>query len=311
MLLTPAETRFDFQGAKLHPLSDPRDRDIIAWAVQQFLYGEVTGIQVGHWIYHAPDLDAAKFLSKQAIEEFQHVGNFLRILDILGVAPAPAHPVVRFLTTGMMGGSWEEHVALEMALGEGLVLQAFYALIELVDEPEIVSILSRGVKQEEGHVSFGEERTLRALREQPHVRRRLLGLSLVSLFGVGRLAGYMKKRLPQEHPALRQLPAFVEHTVAVAELRLRRLGILDKPLAEISFAERARLVAEAYAGKAVEGGRDALLSPLRALPFFAPKKLTDTYLDDPAVRGYRHPNRRDAPAGLEEVQPTGFEEVRA
>jgi hypothetical protein len=292
MLLTHDEMHFDFKGAKLRPKADPRDRDIIAWGVQQFLYGEVTGIQVGHWIYHAPDLDAAKFLSKQAIEEFQHVGNFLRILDILGVPPAKAHPVVRFLTTGMMGGSWEEHVALEMALGEGLVLQAFYAMIELIDEPEIVGILKRGVKQEETHVSFGEERTLVALRDHPELRRRLLGLSLVSLFGVGRLADYMKKKLPQEHPALRQLPAFVEHTVNVAELRLRRLGVLDRPLADISGLERARLIAEAYAGKAVEGGKDTLLSPLRALPFFAPKKLTDTYLDDPAVRGYQHPNKR-------------------
>jgi hypothetical protein len=308
MLLSHAEMHFDFQGAKLRPKTEPRDRDIIAWGVQQFLYGEVTGIQVGHWIYHAPDLDAAKFLSKQAIEEFQHVGNFLRILEILGVAPAKAHPVVRFLTTGMMGGSWEEHVALEMALGEGLVLQAFYALIELVDEPEIVAILKRGVKQEEGHVRFGEERTLAALRERPELRRRLLGLSLVSLFGVSRLADYMKRTLPREHEALEQLPAFVRHTVRVAELRLRRLGILDKPLDEMGALERARLVAEAYGGKAVEGGKDTLLSPLRALPFFAPKKLTDTYLDDPAVRNYRHPTRsqREAEALEEEESTSGL-----
>ena len=306
MLLSQDEMHFDFQGAKLRPKANTRDRDIIAWGVQQFLYGEVTGIQVGHWIYHAPDLDAAKFLSKQAIEEFQHVGNFLRILDILGVPPAPAHPVVRFLTTGMMGGSWEEHVTLEMALGEGLVLQAFYAMIELIDEPEIVGILKRGVKQEEGHVSFGEERTMIALRDHPELRRRLLGLSLVSLFGVSRLAGYMKRTLPQEHEALRQLPAFVAHTVRVAELRLRRLGVLDRPLDEISVFERARLVAEAYAGKAVDGGKDTLLSPLRALPFFAPKKLTDTYLKDPAVTGYQHPNKRSK---LEAVET--FDEASA
>ena len=37
-------------------------------------------------------------------------------------------------------------------------------MIELIDEPEIVGILKRGVKQEETHVNFGEERTLVALR---------------------------------------------------------------------------------------------------------------------------------------------------
>jgi hypothetical protein len=28
-----------------------------------FLYGEITGMQVGHWLYDAPDLEAAKFPS--------------------------------------------------------------------------------------------------------------------------------------------------------------------------------------------------------------------------------------------------------
>ena len=128
----------------------------------------------------------------------------------------------------------------------------------------------------------------------------------MSLFGVGRLADYMKRTLPHDHPALAQLPAFVQHAVRTAELRLQRLGILDRPLAEISVVERARLVAEAYAGKAVEGGKDTLLAPLRVLPFFAPKKLTDTYLDDPAVRGYQHPNKRSK---LEAVE--SFDEVTA
>ena len=31
----------------------------------QFLYGEVTGIQIGHWLYDAPDVDAAKFLCEE------------------------------------------------------------------------------------------------------------------------------------------------------------------------------------------------------------------------------------------------------
>jgi hypothetical protein len=295
MLLTREEMHFDFRGAKLDPV---KDREILGWVVQQFLYGEVTGIQIGHWLYNAPDLQAARFLSKQAIEEFQHVGNFLRILEILKVEPAPANPVVRFLSTGMMGGAWEEHVALEMALGEGLVLQAFYAIIELVDEPEIKAILQRGVKQEEGHVDFGEKRTAGLVEGRPWLRRRLLGLSLVSLWGVHRLAAFMRQRLPAEHPALGQLPDFVEHSVRCAELRLRRVGLLDRPLSEISSVQRAALIAEAYVGKALGGLLDIVAAPFRLLPWFARKRLTDTYLNDPQVR------RQLPPAGSDDDAAT-------
>ena len=130
MLLTREEMTFDFGGAKLDPA---RDRELLEWMFNQFLYGEVTGIQVGHWLYDAPDLEAAKFLARQSLEEMQHVDNFLRIMTMIGCKPKPAHAAVRFLATGMMGGSWAEHVALEMAQGEGFVLQAFYAVIDTLD----------------------------------------------------------------------------------------------------------------------------------------------------------------------------------
>ncbi|MFO0661518.1 MAG: ferritin-like domain-containing protein [Polyangiaceae bacterium] len=305
MLLTPEETHFDFHGAKLDPV---HDRDTIAWAVQQFLYGEMTGIQVGHWIYGAPDLEAARFLSKQAVEEFQHVGNFLRILDILGVKPAPAHPIVRFLSTGMMGGGWEEHVALEMAVGEGLVLQAFYAMIQLIDHDEIVAILKRGVRQEESHVDFGERRTMKTLQEKPWMRERLLGLALVSVFMSRRLGEFMKKALPSDHPALKQLPEFVQHTVSVTELRLQRMGLIDRPLSQVSSLEQARLVAGAYAGKAAEGVTDRLKAPLRVLPWFAPKRLTDTYLDDPIVRNLQWAGKKTNTRHMD-AEPTSDEIV--
>ncbi len=285
MLLSRDEMAFDWGGAKLDPV---RDRDPIAWAVQQFLYGEVTGIQIGHWLYNAPDLASARFLARQAVEEFQHVGNFLRILEILGAKPEKANATVRFLATGMMGGGWAEHVALEMALGEGLVLQAFYALIDTVEHEEITAILKRGVKQEERHVAFGEERTKKAIEGRPWLRRRLLGLSLVSLWGVSKLGAFMQKRLPKDHPALAQLPAFVAHSVRVAELRLRRIGLLDRPLDELGTIARLALVAEAYGGKAFEGMGSLFagvaLAPLRLVGLFTPKRLTETYLDDPLVR---------------------------
>ena len=284
MLLSREEMTFDFRGARLDPR---RDKRLLGWMMNQFLYGEVTGIQCGRWLYDAPDLDAARFFSRQAVEEFQHVDNFLRILDLLGEPPAPAHGMVRFLTSGMMPGSFEEHVCLEMALGEGLVLMALYGVIDTIDHEEIRAILQRAVKQEERHVEFGERRTEQALADRPALRRRLLGLSLVSTWGVGRLGAFMRKRLPSDHPVLSLLPEFLAFTVRCAETRLLRMGVLRKPFGEISALEKAAAIAEAY-------GTSLLQLPRRKL--WPRRRLTDTYLRDPAVR------RRSAQPGEEPIR---------
>jgi len=276
MLLSREEMTFDFAGARLEP---ERDRKLLAWVMNQFLYGEVTGIQCGHWLYQAPDLEAARFFSRQAVEEFQHVENFLRILEILGEGPAPAHRLVRFLSTGMMPATFEEHVCLEMALGEGFVLMALYGVIDTIAHDEIRAILGRAVKQEERHVEFGEQRTMQAIRERPALRRRLLGLSLVSMWAVRRLGAFMRSRLPR-HEVLSQLPEFLGFSVACAERRLLRMGVLTKPLAELTALEKGLAIAEAY-------GAAVFRSPFRLLP---KKRLTETYLRDPAVA-----NRAPAP----------------
>src|SRR5262245_21076986 len=98
MLLTRDEMTFDFKGAKLDPI---RDKDLVEWMMNQFLYGEMTGIQCGHWFYDAPDYDAARFLARQSLEEMQHVDNFLRIMTMLSMEPKKPHWLIRFLTTGM------------------------------------------------------------------------------------------------------------------------------------------------------------------------------------------------------------------
>lgn len=282
MLLTRAEMTLDFHGEKLDPL---RDRELLAWMLNQFLYGEITGIQVGQWIYDAPDLTSARFLARQAIEELQHVGNFVRIQQMLALSPGAAHPLVKFLATGMMADSWAEHVALEMATGEGFVLMAFYAVIDTLDHPDAVAILDRAVKQEEGHVDFGEQETMRLIANDRGLARRLLGLTLVWRFGVTRLAGFMRSRLPDQ-PVLARLPEFLTLALACNELRLRRMGLLDGPLSELSGARRAALVAEAYAWKGGSAAGRLLKSPLSLVPGVTTKKrLTDTYLNDPAIRG--------------------------
>src|ERR671926_698997 len=105
MLLSRDDMTFDWSGARLHPV---RDRAVLGWVMNQFLYGEVTGIQCGHWLYDAPDLDAARFFARQAVEEFQHVDNFLRILDLLGEKPCPPHRLDHFFSPGMMPACVEE-----------------------------------------------------------------------------------------------------------------------------------------------------------------------------------------------------------
>jgi hypothetical protein len=282
MLLSRAEMTFDWSGARLGAV---RDRAVLGWVMNQFLYGEVTGIQCGHWLYGAPDLDAARFFARQAVEEFQHVDNFLRILDLLGEKPAPPHRVVRFLSTGMMPSSFEEHVCLEMALGEGFVLMALYAVIDTIDHDEIREILSRAVRQEERHVDFGERRTAAAIRGRPALRRKLLGLSLVSTWAVRRLGKYLERKLPADHPVLHRLPEFLDFAVDCGELRLRRMGVVDSSFGEISAARKAAAVVGAYAS-----GIAAL--PLRLLPR---RRLTDTYLQDPLVS--RAEEQRERPDG--------------
>ncbi len=303
MLLSRDEMSFDFQGAKLDPVAD---RETIEWMLNQFLYGEMTGIQVGHWLYDAPDYDAAKFLARQAVEEIQHVDNFLRMMSMLDCRPKKAHPMVRFLATGMMGGSWAEHVALEMAMGEGFVLMAFYAVIATLDHKPSVDILERAVKQEERHVEFGEKQTMKAIAGRSWLRRRLLGMMLVSLWGVDRLAGFMGSRLPKDHPVLKNLPEFLALTNTCAELRMRRMGMIDRPLADIGRLKRAALVVEAYGGKLLGSLASALTLPLRLLPFWPKKKrLTDIYLHDPHV--VASAEQSETPAALPGPRAAGQE----
>lgn len=297
MLLSREEMTYDFGEDRLDPV---RDKEAVEWILNQFLYGEMTGIQVGHWLYEAPDVEAARFLARQSLEEMQHVDNFMRMLTMMDMEAKPAHPMVRFLSTGMMGGSWAEHVCLEMAAGEGFVLLAFYAIIDTLDHKPSVDILRRAVKQEERHVEFGEQQTMKAIAEKPGLRRRLLGLNLVSLWGVHRLAGFMQKRLPADQKVLSHMPAFLDHTNRCAELRLQRMGLIDKPLAEISRFKKFLCIAEAYGAK-LPGALVSLVKlpfKLLAAPFNRKKRLTDIYLDDPYIRDFAQqlPAARDRAA---------------
>src|SRR4051812_38887475 len=190
MLISRQELRYDFGGAQFN-LHAAADRELLAWIFNQFLYGEVTGIQCGHWLYRAPSLHAASFLAKQAGEELSHVRKILRILSLLGERPGEAHWAIKFLSTGMMGSNWGEHVALEMAIGEGLVLGVFYAMADTVGQPEIRKILEHATLEEERHVDFGERETLTWVHLYPRSKKLLLGLALVQVIALKALKRFV------------------------------------------------------------------------------------------------------------------------
>ena len=271
MLLTREEQTYDFGGATF---DIERDREQLAWIFSQFLFGEVTGVQVGEWLARAPDFEAAQFLAKQANEEMAHVKLFLRVLAALDAEPQPPHRALKFLATDFAGGSYLEHVALEMALGEGFVLMAIYALMDTLPECEPRRLLQGLSRQEEGHVTFGEEQTIKGLKREPEQRDHLLGLALVSLAGIRRLGDWIARR-NQGHPVLSQMPGFLGATADAAETRMRRIGVLRRPLVSITAAEKARLSAAAVARRY---GR--ALNPFRSKP----EPLTETYLRDPEIR---------------------------
>ncbi len=206
MLVSRQEMRFDFGGARFRL---PSDKQRLAWIFDQFLYGEVTGIQCGHWLYHAPTLEAAGFFARQAVEELSHVRQFLRIYDLI-------------------------------------VLMIFYALIDTIDDERVVKILESAARQEERHVAFGERQTQRLVQANPRLRDYLLGLNLTSLLAMDRLARHVGKRLGQDHEVLRQIPAFLKRLTAVLELRLQRIGVLEGSLAEIGALRKAWLIAKSY-----------------------------------------------------------------
>lgn len=275
MLISREELRFDFRGA-CFDVASARERALLGWVFNQFLYGEVTGIQCGHWLYRAPHLGAATFLARQAVEELSHVKRILRILQILDQQPARPHPAIRFLSTGMMGGSWGEHVAIEMALGEGLVLSVFYAMAETIDQPEIRKILESSLADEEKHVDFGEKETRDWLRAHPSDRLLLLGQALVQALALRWIQRFVVRRLTrlvgERHPVLSSFGGFYEHVVHMFELRVERLGLSDRPLREMGLMRKTFVLGALPFMK------------LRAFLFSGRRKLlTETYLSDPWV----------------------------
>jgi hypothetical protein len=193
----------------------------------------------------------------------------------MGETPEPAHWAVKFLSTGMMGSSWGEHVALEMALGEGLVLSAFYALVDTIEDPEIHRILETATTEEERHVEFGETETRAWLQAHPESRGELLAQAIVQVWVLKKLKGFITKKLLQgelaQHPVLIQFDSFFEKVIAAFELRIERLGLSWSPIESLGHWERVFLVVSLPFKKFL--GKFRFKAPL----------LTSTYLSDPSL----------------------------
>lgn len=275
MLLSREEREFDF-GAARFDLENPTDRRLLGWIFNQFLYGEITGIQCGYWLYNAPTLIAAQFLARQATEELSHVKRFLKILELIGENPAPPHRAIRFMATGMMGGSWGEHVTMEMALGEGLVLTLFYAMEQTISDPQVQKLITSALKEEESHVAFGERESQAWLEEHPGDRKLFLGQVLLQWWAMKVIKRFVLRKLIQisgsEHPVFRQFSEFYDHVIRVLETQVELLGISPFPLREMGVFEKVTLVGTLPVRK--------FLSKLRKRQ----KKLTTSYLEDPMVR---------------------------
>ena len=241
MLISPEEYHFDFKGAKFD-LAQEKDREFLGWVMNQALYGEATGIQCGYWLYRAPNLSCSSFIAKQATEEFSHLKRFLRILTLLGQEPKPASKVIRFMSTGMMGGTWGEHVAIEMAMGEGLVLNAFYLLEQTIDDPEIHKIIAHTTKEEESHAAFGERETQKWMKDYPGQRNLLLGSMIIQVFAMNVMTRVLVSRSKKDgfsdHPVLKQIPQFFDHVMNNYEMRAERMGVSRGRISEMSLLSK-------------------------------------------------------------------------
>src|SRR5260370_30574458 len=164
----------------------------------------------------------------------------------MGIRPGPAHAVIRFMATGSMGTDYAEHVATEMAVGEGLLLMIFYARIDTIEDERVVKILQSAARQEERHVAFGERQTRLLVEQDPRLAPFLLGLNLGSILAMKRLARYVATALGEQHEVLRLAPAFLERLVGVLELRLQRMGVLTGLLSDLRPFKRIWLIVAAY-----------------------------------------------------------------
>lgn len=257
-----------------------RDRDFLTWLFSQFLYGEVTGIQCGHWLMRAPTLEAATFIARQSVEELSHVKRMHRILGLLHSGQKlriePVHPVVRFLSTGMMSKDWAHHVTIEMALGERMVLEMFKILEASIQHPEIKSILQSAIPEETRHAEFGHREALKWLRKHPRDRRHLRTQVLIQEGVLRAMRWWMRRRWSKSVSS--ELAAFMN--TAMDQVLNRFLDQVD---ALGLVAPSTSAAPKSLFQKMLWVAIGLLASPWDRWNLMRrrPRPLTDTYREDP------------------------------
>jgi hypothetical protein len=99
-----------------------------------------------------------------------------------------------------------------------------------VDDPRVPPIkkkLQVICREEEEHVAWGEKETVRLLREKPYLKPAFFGLVEAQLSVMPLLAERFSKGY-EDHPVLRQLPAFIEHVRQRVYAQGRRLGYVPE-----------------------------------------------------------------------------------
>lgn len=224
------EHGYDF-GGDTFDLSDPGDREIVRFILSQALYGEATGVYCGKSLYAARSLEAARFYVRQARQELNHLELFADVFRMLEMTPAPAHPVIKLLSSH--NNYYPLKVLMEHALGEGMVLDIFKDVLlqTLPDEhpevPRIKKKLRVVCREEEEHVAWGEKETRYMLQQRPWLRWPYYGLLELQIAVAPLILRPFRARAA-DHPVLRHLPGFVDHVTQRMRAQGQALGFVPE-----------------------------------------------------------------------------------
>lgn len=224
----PVEEGFDFGGATFD-LDSQRDREILRFIFSQALYGEATGVYCGKSLYAARSLEAAQFYVRQAKQELGHLKLFADIMRELDLEPTPGHWALRLLSSH--NNYYPLKVLMEHAIGEGMVLDVFKDVLmqTLPDTDPRVAAIKKKLRvicrEEQEHVAWGEKETARLVKERPHLKRAFYGLVEMQLSVMPLLVKQFQEGF-EDHPVLKQLPAFIEHVRARVSAQGRKLGYM-------------------------------------------------------------------------------------
>ncbi len=150
------------------------NRETIIRALSHLFYGEVGAVKIGQWVTKAPDLEGMLEIVKQTRDETRHTAIFLRLLKRYGAEPSQAVLGDMDELHGVISHTWEEMLFESMVVGEGLALVLLYFYHDVIRDEPIRNGLRRVIRDEESHVTYGEQKIMESLARTPTLRERLL-----------------------------------------------------------------------------------------------------------------------------------------